>query len=251
MVLEELVDFVHQELTVGCMLPAILPEAEIKRLIQQRALPYFYKNYSQAVTKVYYYVPMETFQTEEFTKYKYITLPCDIEAVVWIYETLSKSLFQMGLNAPNLAVNYGSTNIGYTNAYLSTIGELGVYKTVIDGFADVMNQMTKTTYKYHHNRNNHRLNILTDTSVLNSMVLEVYAHIEPESLFEDEIFQRYVAALAKKQLATLLGRYNFNMPGGIQYNYSDISSTANDEYQAVIDEIKAMSTVTFFRMVKR
>lgn len=255
--IEELIDQVNQELTVGCMLPKILPDLEIRRIISQRAAPYFYRNYRYAVIKGYYMVPKSSFTIDADTGYRAVVLPEEIVNVTWIYPTNSPRLLQLGFNAPNLAINTNTTNAAILSPTLSTIGELGVYKVVIDGFADMLNQLTKTTYKYHFNQNNHRLHFLTSwddiqgSNAMNSIVLECYIKIECDALYCDELFQRYVTALSKQQLANLLGRYNFNLPGGIQFNISDIRSEAEKEMQEVRDEIKAMSTVTFFRMIKR
>lgn len=73
--IEELIDFVQNEITVGCALPKVLPDSEIRRIIETRALPYFYRNYQYAVQKMYFMIHQEAFQTEEFTKYRYVNVP--------------------------------------------------------------------------------------------------------------------------------------------------------------------------------
>jgi hypothetical protein len=69
--IEELIDFVQQDLTVGCALPKVLPDTEIRRFVETRAVKWFYQNYQYAVSKVYYFVDKAAFTTEEYTKYKY------------------------------------------------------------------------------------------------------------------------------------------------------------------------------------
>ena len=73
--IDELIDFIQQDLTVGCALPKVLPDTEIRRFIETRAIKWFWQNYMYAVSKVYYYVDKKAFTTDEFTKYSYITLP--------------------------------------------------------------------------------------------------------------------------------------------------------------------------------
>lgn len=248
----ELVDLVNQELTVGCMLPKILPDIEIERIIRQRALPWFYRNYRYGVSKTYYLVTKDAFTVDENTGYRGIILPCDIVNVTWIYPTDDKRLFQLGLNAPNLTINFGVTNQPYLSSAITTIGELGVYKVVMDGFADMLNQLSKTTFKYHYNQNNNRLHLLTAMDdFYTSLVLETYVAIEQDAMFGDELFQRYVVAYSKQQLANLLGRYNFNLPGGIQINVSDIQTQAERELTEVKEEINKMTNTSFFRTMKR
>jgi hypothetical protein len=74
--INELIDVVQGELTVSCALPKLLPDLEIRRIIENKAAPWFYQNYYYAVSKIYYYIDKRAFQTEEFTSYRYITLPC-------------------------------------------------------------------------------------------------------------------------------------------------------------------------------
>jgi hypothetical protein len=254
MTMEELIDSVNQELTVGCMLPKILPDIEIRRIISQRALPWFIKNYRYAVIKSYYLVTKDAMQLDPTTGHRSIILPCDIVNVTWIYKTNHTSLLQLGLNAPNLSINFGVTNQPYLSSYLTTVGELGVYKVVMDGFADMLNQLSKVTYKYHYNQNDHRLHILTSVDENNmsnpnmALVLEVYVAIEEEAIFSDELFQRYVVGMSKQQLGNLLGRYNFNLPGGIQINVADIQAQAEKEVTEAKEEVNKMTNTSFFKM---
>ena len=122
---------------------------------------------------MYFLIKRDAFFTEEFTKYRYVNVPCEIQAVTYLYEVRNSSLFQLGINTPNLSVNLGVTNQPYLSSYVTTIGDLGVYKTILDSMSDMMNQLNKYTLKYQFNALQHRLNILTDVTgdtVLNSVV---------------------------------------------------------------------------------
>lgn len=70
-------------MTVGCALPKTLPDT-IKQIIETRALPYFYRTYYYAVQKVYYSIHKDAFSTEEFTKYSYVNIPCEIQSSLFI-----------------------------------------------------------------------------------------------------------------------------------------------------------------------
>jgi len=50
--IDELIDLINSELTVGCALPKQLSSAEIRRIIETRAMPYFYRKYQYAVQKI-------------------------------------------------------------------------------------------------------------------------------------------------------------------------------------------------------
>jgi len=247
--IEELIDFVQQEITVGCALPKTLPDTEIRRFVETRASKWFYQNYQYAVSKVYYYVDQMAFQTEEFTQYSYITLPCEIQSIPYIYQVMNTSLLQLGINVPNLSVNLGVTNQPYLSSYVTTIGELGVYKTLIDSMSDMINQMNKYTVKYHYNQMMNRLNILTNVQY--SLILETYANVPAENLYSDPYFLKYVTAWSKVQTGNLLGRYDFSLPGSVKFNSADLVSQGKDEMKEVEEDIKNMSNSSWFHMVKK
>jgi len=247
--IEEMVDSIQTELTIACALPKTLPDAQIRQIIEKRALPWFYRNYQYAVQKMYFLIRKEAFQSEEYTKYNYVEVPCEIQAVTYLYELRSVSLFQLGINTPNLSVNLGVTNQPYLSSYVSTIGELGVYKTLLDNMSDMMNQLNKYTLKHHFNYLNHRLNILT--AVPYDVIMEAYANIPQENLFNDDLFFKYVAGQAKIALGNMVGRYDFSLPGGVKINATDLVSQGKEEVKEVEDEIKGQSTSSFFILVKK
>lgn len=247
--IEELIDFVQNEITIGCALPKHLPDSEVRRIIEQRALPWFYRNYQYAVQKMYFLIKRDAFFTDEFTQYRYVNVPCEIQAVTYLYEVRNTSLFQLGINTPNLSVNLGVTNQPYLSSYVTTIGELGVYKTAIDTLSDMLNQLNKYTLKYNFNQLQHRLHILTNVD--HDVIMEAYANILPENLFTDDLFMKYVTGWAKVQYGNLTGRYDFTLPGSIKINSSDLVSQGKEEIKEVEEEIKNMTNSSFFFMVKK
>ena len=224
--IDEFIDSINTELTIGCSLPKTLPDAMIRQIIEKRAMPWFYRSYQYAVQKMYFLVRKEAFFSEEFTKYNYVQVPCEIQSVIYLYEVRGDSLFQLGINTPNLSVNLGVTNQPYLSSYVTTIGELGMYKTLLDNMSDLLNQLNKYTLKYQFNQLNHRLHILTNVKY--DVIMEAYANILPEYLFKDDLFVKYVTGWAKKQYGNLTGRYDFSLPGGIKINAADMISQGNE-----------------------
>jgi hypothetical protein len=49
----------------------------------------------------------------------------------------------------------------------------------------------------------------------------------------------------------MLGTFNFTLPGGVVYNSADMISNGKEEMKEVEDEIKNMSTSSWFLLVKR
>jgi hypothetical protein len=247
--IEELIDLVQNELTISCALPKSLPDANIRQIVETRALPWFYRSYQFAVQKIYFFIHKDAFATEEFTRYSYVTVPCAIQSVVYLYEVRGDSLFQLGINTPNLSVNLGVTNQPYLSSYVTTIGELGVYKTVLDSMSDMLNQLNKYTLKYQFNQLNHRLHILTN--VQHNVIMEAYANIPQENLFRDDLFFKYVVGYAKQQLGNMIGRYDFTLPGSVKINSADLISQGKEEVKEVEEEGKGQSTSSWFIMVKK
>jgi hypothetical protein len=247
--IEEFVDLVQNDITVGCTLPKNLPDSEVIRIIETKSLPYFYRKYQYAVQKLYFFINQAAFFTEEFTRYNYVNVPCEIQSVTYLHEVTNTSLYQLGINTPNMSVNLGVTNQPYLSSYVTTIGELGVYKAALDSISDMMNQMNKYTLKYHFNQLNHRLNILT--KVENHVIMEAYANIPAQNLFQDDLFMKHVTGLAKIQYGNMTGRYDFTLPGGVKINSADISAQGKEEVQEVKEEIDGQSDSSFFFMVKK
>ena len=247
--IEELVDSIQTELTVSCALPKSLPDAHIRQIIEKRALPWFYRNYQYSVQKMYFLIRKEAFTSEEFTKYNYVEVPCEIQSVIYLYEARGQSLFQLGINSPNLSVNLGVTNQPYLSSFVTTIGELGMYKTLLNNMSDMLNQLSKFTLKHHFNYLNHRLNILTNVKY--DVIMEAYANIPKENLFNDDLFFKYTVGQAKVALGNMTGRYSFTLPGGVTMNAADLVSQGKEEVKEVEEEIKTMSNSSFFFMVKK
>ena len=114
--LEEFIDFIQTDVTVGGALPKNLPDHAIRQFIETRALPWFYQNYQYSVSKMYYFVDKSAFSTAEYTNYRYIELPCEIQSITWIYQIMNTQLLQLGINVPNLSVNLGVTNQPYLSS---------------------------------------------------------------------------------------------------------------------------------------
>lgn len=247
--IEEIIDLVQTELTIACSLPKTLPDASIRQIIEARALPWFYRNYQFAVQKMYFFIHQDAFHTEEWTKYRFVEVPCEIQSVIYLYEVRGDSLFQLGINTPNLSVNLGVTNQPYLSSYVTTIGELGVYKTMLDNISDMLNQLNKYTLKYHFNQLNHRLHILTNVKY--NVIMEAYANIPPENLFRDDLFFKYVVGYSKIQLGNMVGRYDWSLPGGVKIQAADLVSQGKEEVKEVEEEVKGQSSSSWFYMVKR
>jgi hypothetical protein len=249
MTIEMLVDYIQADLTFSGLMPKILPDIEIERIIKEKAMQWFYKNYQWALIKGYYRLDMEFINSEEYTNYGYLVLPEECENVVKIYNIDDPSLFRIGIQAPNLSINFGVTNQPYLTSFVTNVGELGVYRQILSAFSDEINKLSKLYNKFSYNIEAHRLHLLGE--VRNDLMLEVYVRIGQAELFNSQLFKDYVVGLSRVRLGQAIGRLNFNMPGNFQYNAADIISQGQELIDKTVEEVKAQSPNTsFFIMAK-
>jgi len=247
--LEELVDLVNSELTMDCALPQVLPIRTIQRVIVAQAQPWFYQNYRYAVHQAYYFIDRRLMETEQYTRYKWIYLPAEVQSVIWLYRINRDSLYELGLNAPNLSINLGVTNQPYLSSYVTTIGELGVYKTILDSFSDMLNHLNLFTVKFDYSQMANRLHILTN--VREDLVAECYVNVEPEHLYADPMFIEYVMGVCKMKIGEMVGRFDFKLPGNVTYNSAMMLDEGRQMRDKVVEKIEKMPNSDFFFMVKK
>ena len=228
------------------LFPKILPDLEIKRLVKENALEWFYKNYQYAQMKTFYFLDMNFLTLEAYHRNKYLILPEEVENIVRIVKVDDPSLFRLGIQAPHLSINLGVTNQPFLTSFVTTAGDLGVYRSIISAFSDQLNKMTANTMRFQFNHINKRLSFQTDVS--ESLMLETYVRIEEEELFDNVYFKDYVIGISKKRMGEALGRFNFNMPGNFQYNATDIVAEGKEMMEKTMEKIQSESQVAWFFM---
>lgn len=249
MTLEELVDFVQADLTFSGVMPKVLPDLEIQRMIKEDALEWFYKNYQYAVMKTYYKLDKSFINHEQYTAVGYIVLPEEVENVVKISEINDPSLFRIGIQAPNLSINFGVTNQPYLTSFVTNVGELATYRQILSAFSDEVNKLARHFTKYSFNPVNKRLNILDE--VRSSFMLDCYVRIQQEEVFNSQLFKKYIVALSTIRLGEMLGRLSFNLPGNFQYNSQDLISGGQEKLTKIEEKILSESPNTSFFIMSR
>lgn len=244
--IDQLVDIVQADLTMTGLFPRVLPDLEIQRLIKENALEWFYKNYQYAQIKTFYFLDMSFLTTEQYHRNRYLILPEEVENIIRIVKVDNPSLFRLGIQAPHLSINLGVTNQPFLTSFVTTAGELGVYRSIISAFSDQINKMTANTMRFQFNHINKRLSFQTDVDT--SLMLETSIRIEEEELFDHVYFKDYVIGISKKRMGEAIGRFNFSMPGNFQYNAADIITEGKETVDKVIEKIKGESQVAWFFM---
>jgi hypothetical protein len=246
MTIDQLVDIVQADLTLSGLFDKVLPDIEIVRIIREEALDWFYKNYQFSKIKMFYYLEKSFIQTEEYNRNQTIVMPQEVEDIVRIVKIDNPTMFRLGIQAPNLSINMGVTNQPFLTSFVTTAGELGVYRSVISNFSDQINKMTANTLRFNFNHINKHLNFLT--MINTDMMLEVYTRIEEEELFDNVYFKQYVIGFCNMRMGQALGRLNFSMPGNFQYNSADMISQGKEKMDAVIEKVRAETNTAWFIM---
>lgn len=249
MTIEQMVDYIQADLTFSGVMPKVLPDPEIMRLVKEDALPYFYKHYQWAVIKGYYKLDMDFINSEQYTNYGYLVMPEECENIVKISNISDPSMFRIGVQAPNLSINFGVTNQPYLTSFVTNVGELSVYRQILSAFSDEVNKLAKNYNKFSYNPESKRLHLLGE--VRNDLMLEVYIRIQQEELFNSELFKEYVSATSLSRMGSMIGRLNFQMPGNFQYSASDMIAEGKERLLACKERIDKQSPNTsFFIMAK-
>ena len=246
MTIDQLIDIVQGDLTVSGLFDKIIPDMEVIRLVREEALDWFYKNYQFSKIKMFYYLKRDFIDTDEYHRTKTIVLPPEVEDIVRIVKIDNPNLFRLGIQAPQLSINLGVTNQPFLTSFVTTAGELGVYRSVISNFADQINKMTTNTIRFNYNHINKHLNLLT--MIDTDMMLEIYSRIEEEELFDNVYFKQYLIGLCQIRQGQAVGRFNFNLPGNFQYNSADMISQGTEKMTAVIEKVRSETNTGWFIM---
>ena len=250
--IDELINLVQAKLTFSGSIPCYLKSDEIERIIQMEALPYFYNKYKWSSIKGYFYLPLDQLSPLDNSSagQTFVRLPDYIRQVTWVHGVNDGTAFQLGMSAPAVSIAQGVSNQPYVSSFMSTIGEISLYRLSIQNFSDSLMQVNKTTYKRDFNPNSKILTILTKAN--KNMILECYENIAPENLFADALFINYVSALAKISLGNLLTLYDMPLAGDVKINGEKIGSQGEAEKLKIEEDIAKISESSMFmRTVKR
>lgn len=232
----EFIQSVIQELTQSCAMPLPIPASAIPPLILQAA-KFFWQNCDQAIEERYYCVSNSEFK--RCCDNSTVKLPSQIVSVFGVHKTTQSfnfgvlgdfSLERMIMNNTALSGSVGGSmnNVfGQGSGYnlmdvTAALYEVSTYKAMFD---------TPLTYNY-----NEFSNELVILGALNNsnLVLQCFVRLKLQDLYKNYYFFRYVVALCLRSLATIMGTFEFKLPGGVTLNYSRFHDMGTQE----IDEIK-------------
>jgi hypothetical protein len=219
---QQLLQDVSGELTLDCSLPIQLPFDRIKTIVKN-ARDFFYDNYQYAVEERYMALNLELFSHPEFAKTRTLKLPDCIQSVYDLREMGGIGIF--GVNSGDFA---DSKMIGATLSFSPFALDNLMYSTVMYSFYDLSKAYTLESIAFSFNKNSKKL-MLKGRNPRKNTFIKCYVKLSEEDLYEDELFRRYCKAMAKINLARLLGTFQYNLPGGVQLNYNDIKADGKEE----------------------
>lgn len=237
-----------QDITQSCALPLPLPASAIPPLIYQAA-SYFWENYDGALEERYYCV-----KNKDFCRCgpnNVFTLPQRIISVFGVYKTTNTfnygvmgdfSLERMILNNSALASGAGGSlsdvfgsGTGYNlTDVMGALYEVQTYKAMFD---------VPLTFNF--NPYSHKLVILGDLAH-SDLILQCYLRCKIQDLYQLYYFFRYCVCLAMRGLATIIGSYEFKMPGNVTINYQRFHDMATEEMDKIDEWIRSQHSLDYF-----
>lgn len=251
--LEDQIDYrfiqrIIQELTQSCALNLPIPASAIPPLILQAA-QFFWQNDAQAVEERYYCIKNSDFN--RCGPNAVVKLPEQIVSVFGVYKTTDTfnygvmgdfSLERMILNNSALAAGAGGSlsdvfgsGTGYNlTDVTAALYEVSTYKAMFDA---------PLTYNY-----NEFSKDLVILGALGSsdLIIQCWQRLKLQDLYKNYYFFRYCVALGLRSMATIMGTYEFKLPGGITINYSSMRDQGNEEIQKIEEWIANNQAYDFF-----
>jgi hypothetical protein len=139
------------------------------------------------------------------------------------------------------------------------MGDNLVYRTVMYSYFDLAKAYLLETFAFRWNKNTKKLTILGrnpagspnnvgtgPNNYVKSVAVSCFVAIEDYELFDDELFSRYCRAKAKQSLARVISAFNYNLPGGVQVNSTDLKAMGDAEMQEVMEMINGENTPSYF-----
>ena len=237
-----------QDLTQSCALPLPLPAAAIPPLILQAA-QYFWDNYDFAVEERLFCI-----KNKDFCKCcgnKIITLPKRIISVFGVYKTTD--IFSYGVlgdfSLERLIMNNTLMASGM-GGQLSDVFGIGVgynMKDVMGALYEVQTykDLFQAPLSFNYNGYSNKLVILGDLGYAD-LVIQCYIRCKIQDLYNLYYFFRYCVCLGKKSLATILGTFEYKLPGGITINYSRFEDSADQEMDKIDEWIRTQHSADYF-----
>ena len=237
-----------QELTQSCALPIPVPANAIPPLILQAA-QHFWETDDQSVEERYFCLP-----NREFNKCgpnNTAKLPQQIISVFGVYKTTDRwsfgalgdfSLERIVMNNSALAGGVGGqltdvfgSGTGYNLTDITAaLYEVQTYKSMFD---------VPLTFNY----NQYSNELIVLGALGNSdLILQCFTRCRIQDLYKNYYFFRYCVCLGMRSMSTIMGTFEFKLPGGVTINVSRFHDMATEEMQQIDEYIAKNHSADYF-----
>jgi hypothetical protein len=232
---------VQNELSGSGLLPVVLEDKEIKRIIDQSSR-WFFENYDTAVEVQHFVIEKAQFNNPQFKKNRTLQLP---DCVVSVYNV--KEVNGVG-RLGNIDRDFAEDRLIASEIFLSSFhGDDLVMRTAQYQFFDLAKAFFLEQISYDYNRNTHKLRILGRDPKFD-VYIEGYSKIPIDKLYDDYYFLRFIVAKSKISLANILGMYPFPLPGNVTVNFDALKSDGQEEVTWVLEQIDNEKVADWFMM---
>lgn len=192
--------------------------------------------------EINFVIDYSVFQTNQFTGTYTLILPDNIYSVHEIKEINSR------MNSMNMSMSAIQDKfLAYSlNAYSVNNGLDIVMRASYESTWDIAKSFMLGNIPFSYNENDHSLVLKRKPN--NSVMVRGHVNIDPEKLFDNYLFQDYVTAKVKLLLCDVLDFINSPMPGGFNFDTSNIRSTAESEIDKIEDKLKGLRTVNVIKL---
>jgi hypothetical protein len=242
---------VANEVTQSCALPFVIPVERIPEFICQ-ASQWFFENVNDAVEERLYIVKNSDICKEGHLN-KIVQLPQQIIGVHGVFKIQEHmkygamgdfSLERMMISSFNSVNGIGSIGVGgFSNGGGYTLEDVVVSMYEVDSFSQYLNP--PVTFSF--NSYSSKLNIIGDLGY-SDILLDTMVRCRIQDLYNNYYFFRLVVCFVKRALSTILGTYEFKLPGGITINYDKFTEQANDDYEEIKEWAERNRVADYFFM---
>lgn len=237
-----------QELTQSCALPLPIPANAIPPLILQAA-QHFWENDDQSVEERYYCLPNSEFQ--KCGANNLAKLPQQIISVFGVYKTNQRWSFgALGDFSLERIVMNNSALAGGAGGQLSDVFGSGTGYNLTDVTAalyevQTFKSMFDVPLTFNYNQYSNELIVLGALGG-SDLLLQCFTRCKIQDLYKNYQFFRYCVCLGLRSMATIMGAFEFKLPGGITINYSTFRDQANEEMQQIDEWIHNNHSTDYF-----
>ena len=237
-----------QELTQSCALPLPVPASAIPPLIIQAA-QHFWETDDQSVEERYFCLP-----NREFNKCgpnNTAKLPQQIISVFGVYKTTDRWSFgALGDFSLERIVMNNSALAGGVGGQLTDVFESGTGYNLTDITAalyevQTYKSMFDVPLTFNYNQYSNELIVLG--ALGNSdLILQCFTRCRIQDLYKNYYFFRYCVCLGMRSMSTIMGTFEFKLPGGVTINVSRFHDMATEEMQQIDEYIAKNHSADYF-----